>query len=183
MTAKWWLVTWTTYGSWLPGDPRGFQTWHGREYVPPPPRYAKPGEPTYDKAEYEQRYEAARKQVEGAIELSKEEQQRVCNSIVDELIVIPVVPAVLSVGNVHVHLLAIFGKLLIRPTVGRLKARATRELNEAGFIGKRVWSKNCHMVSKDTADKLQNAYNYVAKHVEEGCLVHRWKSLAETLST
>jgi hypothetical protein len=33
---KYWLVTWVTYGSWLPGDPRGFRTFRGREYVPPP---------------------------------------------------------------------------------------------------------------------------------------------------
>ena len=59
--AKWWLVTFGTYGVWLPGDPRGFQTWRGREYVPPPARYAKPGEATYDPAPHRTRYAAAKR--------------------------------------------------------------------------------------------------------------------------
>src|SRR5258708_35638890 len=56
----WWLVTWSTYGSWLPGDPRGFQIWRGQEYVPPPKRYAKPGEDTYDRSKYVQRHQEAK---------------------------------------------------------------------------------------------------------------------------
>jgi hypothetical protein len=59
-TGKWWLVTCTTFGTWLPGDPRGFQTWRGREYVPPPKRYARQGESTYRAEDYAVEYEAAK---------------------------------------------------------------------------------------------------------------------------
>ena len=45
--AKWWLVSWTTYGTWLPGDERGYCTWRKRTYVAPPKRFAKPGEPQH----------------------------------------------------------------------------------------------------------------------------------------
>jgi len=50
--ANWWLISWTTYGTWLPGDKRGYCTRRGAIYVPPPKRYAKPGEPTYRASEH-----------------------------------------------------------------------------------------------------------------------------------
>ncbi|OYW18227.1 MAG: hypothetical protein B7Z55_11005, partial [Planctomycetales bacterium 12-60-4] len=42
MSRVWFHLIVTTYGSWIPGDPRGFRSWHHREHVegdyksPPP---------------------------------------------------------------------------------------------------------------------------------------------------
>ena len=42
---RWYHLIFTTYGAWLPGDPRGFRTRHHREHVegdyrnPPPPGF------------------------------------------------------------------------------------------------------------------------------------------------
>ncbi|MCG3179184.1 MAG: hypothetical protein BIFFINMI_01517 [Phycisphaerae bacterium] len=65
-----WLVTWSTYGAWLPGDPRGFQTRRGRQHVPPPVRYAAPGEDVYDARRYRALFEYARSLSRGAIFLT-----------------------------------------------------------------------------------------------------------------
>jgi hypothetical protein len=80
-----------------------------------------------------------------------------------------------------VHWLAFFGSLPIRTIVGRLKARATRDLNASGFSGKRPWTKNCHMQSKDSREKLQNAYNYILHHQHEGCATYAWMLLEDLL--
>lgn len=171
---EWWLITWTTYGSWLPGDPRGFRSRRGREYIPPPRRYAKPGEPVYDFKEYSQRFKEAKEDTEACVKLTPLQQRAVMDAVVSEIGAIPVVSAIASVGTTHVHWLAQFGNRPIRTTVGRIKSEATRRLNASGFHGKRPWSKNCDMKSKSTDQEFRSAFHYIRLHTHEGCLIHIW---------
>jgi hypothetical protein len=171
----WWLVTWATYASWLPGDPRGFRTFRGREYVPPPKRYAKPGEPTYQAAPYRERLAQYRAASGEPVRLSPAEQALVLPEIVTEVDSIPLVARVLAVGNHHVHLLAKFGpRPPIRRLVGRIKAAATRVWHEQAGNSTRLWSRDCDMKSKPTRDLFESAYRYVYDHIHQGALVHTW---------
>ena len=129
----WWLVTWSTYGSWLPGDPRGFQTWRGKEYVLPPKRYAKVGEDTYDPAKYAGRYQNAKATTGETVRLSVDQRTCVLDVVVAEIMKLPLIPAALSVSAEHCHLLSKFGALKIRPTVGVLKGEATKALRASGI--------------------------------------------------
>jgi hypothetical protein len=172
--ATWWLVSWTTYGTWLPGDERGFCTWRGQTYVPPPKRYAKPGEATYRASEHVARHEFAQSICEDPVYLSPSQMQTALAAIVEEIAQINVVPAIMSLGDWHVHLLCQFGKLKIRPTVGRLKAAATRALNSQGFQAKRPWTKGCNLRSKTTRRACRNAYKYVRDHRDQSCLIYEW---------
>ncbi|HTQ37978.1 MAG TPA: hypothetical protein VMJ32_03070 [Pirellulales bacterium] len=178
---KWWLITWTTYGSWLPGDPRGFRTWRKREYVPPPKRYAAPGEPVYNPSVYAERRRIAQQTTAASISLTKRQQLCVLNATVDEIRQMDVVPAIISIGTTHVHWLAQFERLSIRLAVGRIKAKATLSLREIGFDGKRPWTKNCHMESKQTDDEFHGAFRYIHHHVHENCLIHVWPSFADII--
>lgn len=171
--AKFWLVTWTTYSSWLPGDPRGFQTWRGKEYVPPPRRYAKPGEPTYDAARYRELWLRMKTMCPNPVRLTDTEQRLAMDAIVREIDSLTLVPRVLSLGDWHVHLVSQFGLQWIRPTVGRLKAAATRALPNPG-TRKRVWTDGCHMESLPDESALTGAANYVRDHRSEGALIHEW---------
>jgi len=141
----WWLVTWTTYASWLPGDPRGFRMWRGREYIPPPKRYAKPGEPTYRPAPYRERHTMYKATSGAPVRLASAEQALLLPAIVAEVDAIPLVAAIVSIDVQHVHLLAQFGTMPIRRIVGRLKAAATRAWREQGGDTSRLWSRNCDM--------------------------------------
>ncbi len=172
--ANWWLVSWTTYATWLPGDERGYCTWRGRQYIPPPKRYAKPGEPTYQASDHVVLHELAQEISEEPVYFSPEQMEAALAVIVAEIAQIPIVPAIISLGRWHVHWLCHFGTLRIRPTVGRLKAAATRELNAGGFQGKRPWTKGCNMRSKPTRRACRNAYRYVRDHKDQGCLVYEW---------
>ncbi len=170
----WWLITWTTYGSWLPGDPRGFRTRRAQEYVPPPKRYARRGEQAYDAKRYASRYAQARDRTEESAPLTRKQQRIIVPTIIAEIDAIPIVSAIASIGPTHVHWLGRFDEHEIRPTVGRVKAAATRSLNAAGFDGKRPWSKNCHLESKPTDQVFRSAFVYVRRHIDEGCLIHIW---------
>lgn len=177
---KWWLITWTTYGTWLPGDPRGFQTWRGETYVPPPKRYAKPGERTYRPEEYKFDYEIAqRSMVEDPVRLTIEQCRIAVDAIVSEVAQTSIVPAILAIGSEHSHFLAKFGALKIRPAVGKLKAAATRELHEYGIGSENVWTQGCRMKSKSTPQEFGGAFEYVLRHEQEGAVVYIWRDVIE----
>lgn len=122
---KWWLVTWTTYGSWLPGDPRGFRTWRGREFVPPRRRYAAVDETPYRAPDYAERYRLSKEICEDSVELSPDQRRIACDACVADINELRLAASVIAVGAVHTHLRARFGSRPIRPTAGRLKSMMT----------------------------------------------------------
>ena len=175
---KWWLVTWTTYGTWLPGDPRGFQTRAGREYIPPPARYARPGEAAYVSGAYAGRYRHAQAVTAAPARMNAAECRGALDVILREIEHLPIEPCALAVGPTHVHLLARFGAVKIRPTIARLKSAATRAL--AGFgQGKRLWCRGCHSKSLPDEVALRRALDYVCRHVSQDAVLHVWRGGGE----
>lgn len=170
--ARWWLVTWTTYGSWLPGDPRGYRTWRGREHVGPPRRYAAPGETTYRPAEHRLRHETAQQRTDSPVVLTPEQVNITLQAMIAEMADTPVVPAIVAVGDRHVYVLARFDSYPIRMFTGRIKAAATRELNQQGFAGTRPWAKGYSMRSKNNHQELVVAYHNVRRHDQQHCAIH-----------
>jgi hypothetical protein len=172
---KHWLVTINTYGTWLPGDPRGFQTRRARQYVPPPPRFAKPGEKTYDPADYRGLHAHADGQLDGG---PTHFDERTRDDVLDELIrrinEIAIAPRILSLDHWHAHLLARFGRLDIGKTMGWLKARVTLMLRLAGWT-RPIWAKQCDMRSKETPEAAAAAYQYVLDHANKGARVYEWE--------
>jgi hypothetical protein len=168
-----WLVTWSTRGTWLPGDARGFRTRRGKEYVPPPARYAKHGEAIYDPGAYRERYAAARHACADIVVLTLAEQQLAMEAIVHKLDELPLTPYIIAVGKTHIHVIAAFGQLWIRPTVGLLKAEATRHIPNPGTRSS-LWTEQCHMESLPAEADFQGGLLYVRGHVEEGALIYEW---------
>jgi hypothetical protein len=177
--AKWWFVTWSIYGWWLPGDPRGFQTRRGREYVPPPARYAKPGEPVYNANDYTERWQEAKNLCPDAVVLTEAEQKLAFPAVVSEINSLAIVPRILGFGRTHSHLLAQFGALPIRSTVGRFKSAGTRALPNPG-TRRRVWADGCHMKSVAGEIAYVSAVDYIRRHAEEGALIYEWSLNDET---
>jgi hypothetical protein len=172
--AKWWLVSWTTYATWLPGDKRGYCTFRGRIYVAPPKRYAKPGEKTYQPTEHKAIREAAEALCDEPVYFESRQKQLALVAMIREIDLIDIAPAIMSVGRWHVHWLCYFGTLEICKVVGRVKAAATRELSLNGFQGKRPWAKGCNIRSKATRQECRAAFKYIADHENQDCLIHKW---------
>lgn len=160
-------------GSWLPGDPRGFRTRRGREYVAPPAPYAKDGEPIYDPEHYRERYERAKVLAPNAVRLTTEELDLAKAALLKEVAGLPLRPLVLAVGRQHFHLVSEFHGTWIRTTVGRLKAAITLAIPNPGDR-KRLWTKECNMESLEGDAAVCNAVHYVYEHVHEGAQVHVW---------
>ena len=172
---KWWLVTWVTYGSWLPGDPRGFKTWRARRYIPPPSGESHYGEPTYNPTEYAAEHRMAIAKCKCPVSLSTLERRAALGAIAEDIDDSPLVPSILAMGAEHVHLLAKFGSLRIRPTVGRLKSAATQQLHAHGFDAPQPWAKGCHMESMPNEDAFLQAFEYIRGHENDGAVIRIWR--------
>jgi hypothetical protein len=173
----WWLLTWRTYGSWLPGDPRGFRTWRRREYVPPPREQAESGEPIYNPGDYTERYAAARERLTApAVCLTLADRRKACSALVAEIGKLQIVPAILAVAESHVHFISQFGELRIRRVAGRLKAAATIAIKHQNSTEGPVWGTGSHMKSLYAEDDFVSAFRYVEQHEGEGAVVHKWDS-------
>ena len=101
----WYHVTVSTYGAWLPGDPRGFRTRHHREHVdgdyknPPPP------------GKYDTLHRAATKSMKRQpIVLPAEIRATVMETLRDALQHYGVTVAIIAVAGKHAHVLAQFGE-------------------------------------------------------------------------
>lgn len=176
MMGKWWLVTFGTYGQWLPGDPRGFKTWRGRRYIPPPEGKSHFGEPTYNPDDFRDEHERAQEMVQTPVSFSPEQRSIVAQAISNDIENLPMTPSILAVAGVHVHLIAKFGGLKVRPTVGRFRFAATQMLHENGFVG-RFWGKGCHMESLPDEEAFLQAFAYVKSHEAEGAIIKIWQLL------
>ncbi len=99
----WYHCMANTYGTWLPGDPRGFRTRNHREHVDgdyknPPP-----------KGKCDQRHETAKTRMNReAVYLTPEARRVVCEELQDSLVRHGAEPIVISVSVMHMHVLARF---------------------------------------------------------------------------
>ncbi len=135
----WFLITWTTYGHWVPGDARGFRTYRGRKTIPPPRRYAG-SERAYNPVEHERLREHVKSRISGPIRLNKRQMRAACDMIIETASGFGA-GGVVAAGSHHVHILASFPPTM---TTGffcnRVKSRSSLRLSEYGLKGK-VWAR------------------------------------------
>ena len=166
---RWFHIILTTYGAWLPGDPRGFRTRRHREHVEgdyksPPPAGL-----------YEGLHESARAaQKEQARTFTPHERMLVARWLWDRLSGLGGMIAIIAVAGRHAHLLVKVPADMTRSWVGLCKKHVTFSLKELGVTGK-VWAKGAKLVPvKDRAHQL-NVYRYIERHEQEGAVVLRYR--------
>jgi hypothetical protein len=165
-----WFVTW------LPGDPRGFQTRRGRRYVPPPRRYARPGEEVYTADDYRELFDASARLSRGAVLLPRKKQHVALDAKVKRIDVMrPAVrPALIVFNRWHIHFIARFIGVPIRRTVGQFKQAASIALGPPPAGRPRWWVEGCHMKSLPDRRAVLHATEYLWGHVDQGDLYHSW---------
>jgi len=163
MSHSWYLVTWTTYGSWLPGDPRGFRTRKHKRHVPPPKRYSDGGD-FYNPQDYREILECATRECKGCVTLNEKHRSFLRRKLVeigrDKGFPLKAV----HVGRTHVHVLLQSDGADVPRIVNLLKGITSRGLSEHGLPG-RVWTRGYHMrVIPENA--LPGALRYLKSHKE-----------------
>jgi REP element-mobilizing transposase RayT len=140
------MVTWTTYGTWLQGDKRGF---------------VKDGKILDMSEELEQ--DNKKRQKSNKVSLTKEQREIVRSSIIHEAGKIRENVVAISVRSNHVHALIEGGGKPIGMVVNRLKTSAYYALRECGFAG-RLWTKGFDRRFCFSEKELKARVDYVNKH-------------------
>ena len=161
----WYHVNGNTYGTWLPGDPRGWRARHHKEHVEGDYRNPPPA------GLYEGLHTRAQVLMRGDEVHLTEDQRRIAGqAVVAKLCQLDVEPIALSVGAVHYHVLARFLSDDVRRLVGLAKKHAWFALRDIGFSGT-LWAKGCRVLPvRDRAHQV-NVYGYICRHAQEGAWV------------
>jgi REP element-mobilizing transposase RayT len=140
------MVTWTTYGSWLPGDER---------------RYVANGQILPGDLKT---LERSKKRLKSpSVKLNKKEIELVRQTIFYEAKGISHKIVALAVCTNHVHLAARANDKLIEDIVGRYKSITTSALWNLGRKG-RIWTKGYDKRFCFSEEELKQKIQYVNKH-------------------
>ena len=155
------LVTWTTYGTWLPGDARGYGTLGAKE--------------TFHGDDQQLHQWSEDHLTEESIRLNAEGIKMVAEVLRDlfaadhRLIVAAVAPA-------HCHLVADIPRDELSRLMNIVKGRSSHALGSIGLKG-RTWSRRYHAQLLNDGVSLDNAIAYVRSHNEQGALIIESSSL------
>ncbi|MCL4197805.1 MAG: hypothetical protein KJZ69_09970 [Phycisphaerales bacterium] len=182
----WYHAITSTYGSWLPGDPRGFRTRKHREHVqgdyksPPPP------------GRFETRHaDAHRKLKRPAVVLNALQRRIVLEEFRETLVAHDVRVIAIAVAATHLHVLAQLPARPSKPTfierglrrtsaiddpvrhlMGIAKQWSAKRLVREGHVASGpVWGKRGKIVPIRDRRHQINVCNYVVQHAEEGAEV------------
>jgi REP element-mobilizing transposase RayT len=140
------MVTWTTYGSWLPGDERG---------------YVEDGQILPGDLKTLERNK--KRQKSPTVKLNKKEVKLIRQVVLNEAERIGQKIVALTVCTNHVHLTARPHSSSIEELVGRYKSITTRALWELGRKG-RIWTKGYDKRFCFSEKELEQKIQYVNKH-------------------
>jgi len=166
----WYHCTSNTYGTWLPGDPRGFRTKGDRfhvdgDYKNPPAR-----------GMYEGMHVMARRRMKReAVVLTPEMQVVARAAVVEKLIEKDIELAAVAVDDHHLHVLGRFPDHRPRHWIGLAKKHSAFVVRKAGcWPGGGIWAQRG--LCKPIVDEghLRRAREYVLDHLQRGALV--WKA-------
>ena len=179
----WYHVNGNTYGTWLPGDPRGWRakghkTHVEGDYKSPPP------EGTGDALHQH----AGDLLKQAPVHLTAAQRETGSQALAEMLLHQQIEIIALSLDAIHFHLLARFRNKQVRPIVGRAKRHVTYVLRERGHVGK-VWSGNGKVTPVSDRQHQVNVFNYITRHADHGAWLwtfHKgiyWPSTIQTPET
>lgn len=162
---SWYHCTGNTYGTWLPGDPRGFRTRNHRmhvegDYKAPPPRGVFDGLHAL----------AKRSMKSSAVHLDAADRRTACFAMVAELIFRQVEVIALAVDDHHFHVLARCSDQDPRWWIGRAKRRASLVL-QGRKNSERLWAARSRAEPIRDRSHQRNVFNYIVRHGERGAAV------------
>jgi REP element-mobilizing transposase RayT len=140
------MVTWTTYGTWLQGEKKG---------------YVKNGKILAQNDKLKSANQ--RQQKYPTVKLNSEQKQIVQNSIIEEAQRINHKIFAIAACSNHVHIVAGVSEESIEQAVHRCKYSATSAQRKFGSQGK-IWSKGFDKRFCFTDKELENKVNYVRSH-------------------
>lgn len=158
----WFHCILTTYGAWLPGDPRGFRTRHHREHVEGD--YQSPPAP----GSYEGRHAQAKSLLKfRGVTLTADERALLGTTSLAFLQEACETALSIAVSGQHLHFQFRCHRSIVIATLGDLKRRLWYARREQGN-GKRLWGKGRKIVPIRSREHQRRVFHYVAGHASQG---------------
>jgi hypothetical protein len=159
-----------TYGTWLPGDSRGFRTHRHKRHVPYDYRH-KPPKGLYDKLH--ERSKALMKRP-AVILRTVEQRRRVLDELVASLLRREIPVAVACVDRIHLHVLAQLRDRDPRRWVGVAKRESSHYCKVDGLAPPGgVWGAGCECKPIADEDHFNRVLGYIPDHARRGAEVYR----------
>jgi hypothetical protein len=158
----------STYGTWLPGDKRGFRTRHHREHVPYDYKHPPPS------GMYDGLYEHAKKSMKrDPVYLTMEQRTLAVAEFVKSLTKRSIPIEALSIDRIHFHILAPFPDHDPRKWVGIAKKESSHYMKGAGKapVGG-LWAVRTECVPVKSAEHKHNVRGYIFKHILKGAVIY-----------
>src|SRR5689334_3448394 len=156
-----------TYGTWLPGDPRGFRTERERRHVEgdyrnPPPR-----------GQYEALHRSMRESMNrDPVHLSVPLRAMARDEFLQSFATWHIEVASISVGKIHFHVLARFPNHDPRRYVGLAKKESAANLRRSGQVGwGGLWGEKSECIPIRGDAHLWKAFGYILDHKQQGSAV------------
>lgn len=165
----WYHVMCHTYGTWLPGDPRGFRTRHHREHVegdyknpPPPGRYVA------------RHTHAKRLMKRDPVYLTIEQRRRAVDHVIASLQKWNIETIILAIDRVHLHLLARFPDHNPRHWTGLAKKESSAYMKRERLAPDGgLWATRCKCEPIKDRGHQVNTARYLLRHVRQGAAIWR----------
>jgi hypothetical protein len=156
-----------TYGTWLPGDSKGFRTRHHRQHVDgdyknPPP-----------KGKYNDLYQRSKSLMKrDPVELNTQQRKLALDAFVNSLLKRKIEVKAGAIDALHFHILAPFPDHNPRHWIGIAKKESSHflKINACGIDGG-IWAVRCECVPIEDAEHEENCSDYIADHVDRGAAV------------
>ena len=162
--SAWFHIVLTTYGTWLPGDRRGFRTRHHRQHVEGDYK-ASP------KESYSALHAKSAAEMKHATARVAEDYRSVLGiALIQRLHQLGGFPLTCAVMPNHVHLLVKLPAEEVQNWIALAKKHAWFEMRDAGWQEK-LWAKKGKIVRIRDKPHQRNCFAYIVKHYQQGAWV------------
>lgn len=161
---QWFHVMFSTNGTWLPGDPRGFRACRHKihssgNYKSPPPQGEHEGLHIY--AQWKMR--------DDPVTLTPEQRKIVAIELIAQLHERDCEVIAIAVGGRHVHIQLRAEGHDLRKTIGLAKPYASHRLRDE--LPGTQWGGGCRADRVETREHQLRLFHYIRKHGREGAFV------------
>jgi len=157
----WYHVNGNTYGTWLPGDPRGWREKRHKKHVAGD--YKNPPPPGSGDALHQYASSLLKKP---PVHLDATQREIVGRAMVEMLLHQAIELLTLSMDAIHFHLLGRFLDRDVKPKVGRAKKHAYFNLRKQGFAGI-LWEKGSNVVPITDRQHQLHVFRYIGRHKDK----------------
>lgn len=164
----WYHIMGHTYGTWLPGDPKGFRTRHHREHVEgdyknPPP-----------KGKYDKIWQRSKDLMKrDPVHLSPEQRQRAVDEFVRSFHKWNIPLHIISIDRIHLHALAQVIDRKPRHYTGLAKKECSAYMKQDNLApGGGLWAVRCKCLPIASAAHFASVTGYIRDHDLQGAAIH-----------